>query len=80
MCTCRIFGGLISDIKRKLPWYGSDFKDALHLQVLATTIFMYFACLTPNIMFGALLGTATDNNMVSAHKPSAELCPNNNQL
>ena len=63
----RICGGLISDIKRKLPWYASDFKDALHPQVFATTVFMYFACLTPNIMFGALLGTATDNYMVSAY-------------
>ena len=60
----RLFGGLIQDIKRKVPFYLSDFKDALHVQCLASTIFMYFACLTPIVTFGGLLGTATDNYMV----------------
>ena len=25
--------GLMDDIRRKIPWYVSDFKDALHIQV-----------------------------------------------
>ena len=68
MCVClfsfRIFGGLRDDIKRKIPFYLSDFKDALHIQCFASFIFLYFACLTPIITFGGLLGDATDNNMV----------------
>ena len=60
----RIFGGLRNDIKRKAKWYISDYKDVLHVQCIASVFFMYFACLTPIITFGGLLGAATDNNMV----------------
>lgn len=63
--TGRLFGGLINDIKRKAPWYLSDYKDALSLQCLASYFFLYFACLTPIITFGGLLGDATKNNMAS---------------
>ncbi|XP_041470394.1 sodium bicarbonate cotransporter 3-like isoform X6 [Lytechinus variegatus] len=61
--TGRIFGGLVEDCKRRFPFYLSDFKDAFHLQCLASFIFMYFACITPVITFGGLLGEATDNKM-----------------
>lgn len=44
----RLFGGLINDIKRKCPWYLSDFKDGLNLQAVASWIFLYFACLSPS--------------------------------
>jgi len=63
--TGRLFGGLINDIKRKAPWYWSDFKDALALQCIASWIFLYFACLSPIITFGGLLGHATGNNMAA---------------
>ena len=63
--TGRIFGGLIQDIKRKKPFYLSDFKDALAVQCIASIIFIYFACLTPIITFGGLLGDATDNNIAA---------------
>ncbi len=61
----RFFGGMRDDIKRKMPWYWSDFKDALHEQSIASFFFMYFACLTSVVTFGGLLGIATDKNMVS---------------
>ncbi|XP_062584941.1 sodium bicarbonate cotransporter 3-like isoform X1 [Saccostrea cucullata] len=61
--TGRLCGGIVNDIKRKLPFYASDFKDALHVQCLASFIFLYFACLTPVITFGGLLNDATDGNM-----------------
>ena len=60
----RLFGGLRADIRRKSKFYISDFKDCLHVQCIASVFFMYFACLTPIITFGGLLGAATDNNMV----------------
>ena len=41
--------------------YFSDFKDALAVQSIASYIFIYFACLTPIITFGGLLGDATEN-------------------
>lgn len=63
--TGRLFGGLINDIKRKAPWYASDFKDSLHPQIVAAFFFMYFASLTPIITFGGLLGAATNDNMAA---------------
>eukprot|EP00092_Neocalanus_flemingeri_P011202 GFUD01012067.1.p1 GENE.GFUD01012067.1~~GFUD01012067.1.p1 ORF type:complete len:1158 (+),score=265.14 GFUD01012067.1:299-3772(+) len=63
--TGRLFGGLMNDIKRKKPWFISDFKDAISLQCIASYFFIYFACLTPIITFGGLLGDATGNNMAS---------------
>ncbi|XP_067931352.1 band 3 anion transport protein-like isoform X2 [Watersipora subatra] len=61
--TGRPFGGLVNDVKRKLPFIVSDFKDGLNFQVFATFIFIYFACLSPAITFGGLLGEKTDNYM-----------------
>ncbi|XP_055376656.1 electroneutral sodium bicarbonate exchanger 1 isoform X12 [Condylostylus longicornis] len=63
--TGRLFGGLINDVKRKAPWYFSDFKDALALQCIASWIFLYFACLSPIITFGGLLSSATGKNMAA---------------
>ena len=57
----RLFGGMINDIKRKKPFHLSDFKDAASVQTLASFIFIYFACLTPIVTFGGLLGDATGN-------------------
>lgn len=61
--TGRLFGGLINDVKRKLPWYFSDFKDALHIQCVASFFFLFLATLTPNVTFGGLLGIATEQYM-----------------
>ncbi|XP_048408447.1 sodium bicarbonate cotransporter 3-like isoform X9 [Stegostoma tigrinum] len=61
--TGRLFGGLIRDIKRKSPFYLSDFKDAFSLQCLASILFLYCACMSPVITFGGLLGEATENNI-----------------
>lgn len=63
--TGRLFGGLINDIKRKKPWYLSDFKDGISIQSIASIIFIYFACLTPIITFGGLLGEATENRIAA---------------
>ncbi|XP_051158303.1 sodium-driven chloride bicarbonate exchanger isoform X2 [Leptopilina boulardi] len=63
--TGRLFGGLINDVKRKTPFYFSDFKDALALQCVASFIFLYFACLAPIITFGGLLSEATDKHMAA---------------
>lgn len=61
----RLFGGLVNDIKRKAPFYLSDFKDSLAIQCVASFIFLYFACLSPIITFGGLLGEATGKNMAA---------------
>uniref|UniRef100_A0A8B9Z161 Anion exchange protein n=1 Tax=Buteo japonicus TaxID=224669 RepID=A0A8B9Z161_9AVES len=63
--TGRLFGGLILDVKRKAPWFWSDFRDGLSLQCLASFLFLYCACMSPVITFGGLLGEAT-NGQISA--------------
>ncbi|ELW47104.1 Sodium-driven chloride bicarbonate exchanger [Tupaia chinensis] len=59
----RIFGGLILDIKRKAPYFWSDFRDAFSLQCLASFLFLYCACMSPVITFGGLLGEATEGRI-----------------
>ncbi|XP_028577310.2 electroneutral sodium bicarbonate exchanger 1 isoform X1 [Podarcis muralis] len=61
--TGRLFGGLILDVKRKVPWYWSDYKDAMSLQCLASFLFLYCACMSPVITFGGLLGEATEGEI-----------------
>jgi mannitol/fructose-specific phosphotransferase system IIA component (Ntr-type) len=56
----RLFGGLIGDLRRRLPHYASDFRDGFHPKVLASTLFLFFACLAPAVTFGGILGVATD--------------------
>ncbi|KRY85071.1 Sodium-driven chloride bicarbonate exchanger [Trichinella pseudospiralis] len=63
--THKLFGGLMADIKRKVPWYVSDFKDAFNLQCVAAFLYMYFAMLAPIVTFGGLLEEATDRNLAA---------------
>ncbi|XP_078259935.1 sodium-driven chloride bicarbonate exchanger-like isoform X1 [Rhinoraja longicauda] len=58
--TGRLFGGLYEDIKRKIPFFWSDFRDAFNLQCVASFLFLYCACMSPVITFGGLLGEATE--------------------
>ncbi|KAG9355140.1 hypothetical protein JZ751_001853 [Albula glossodonta] len=59
--TGRFCGGLILDIKRKVPFFASDFYDAIHIQSLSAILFIYLGTVTNAITFGGLLGDATEN-------------------
>uniref|UniRef100_A0A8C3FIU6 Anion exchange protein n=1 Tax=Chrysemys picta bellii TaxID=8478 RepID=A0A8C3FIU6_CHRPI len=59
--TGRLFGGLVKDIRRKAPWYWSDFYDALNIQCFSAILYIYLATVTNAITFGGMLGDATDN-------------------
>ncbi|CAH2103224.1 unnamed protein product [Euphydryas editha] len=59
----RLFGGVIRDMKRRYPYYLSDFRDALNGQCAAATIFMYFAALSSAITFGGLLAEKTNRQI-----------------
>uniref|UniRef100_A0A8D0KP72 Anion exchange protein n=1 Tax=Salvator merianae TaxID=96440 RepID=A0A8D0KP72_SALMN len=61
--TGKLFGGLVLDIKRKAPFFLSDFTDAFSLQCLASFLFLYCACMSPVITFGGLLGEATEGRI-----------------
>jgi hypothetical protein len=50
----RLFRGMIDDVKRRLPYYWSDWRDAWDYRVIPATVYMYFAkydhtffCVTP---------------------------------
>ena len=64
--TGRLFGGLINDIRRKAPFYVSDYRDGLSVQCIASFFFLYFACLTPIVTFGGLLSDATGQSFSQA--------------
>lgn len=59
--TRKPFGGLMNDIKRRYPYYLSDFTEGLNSSCLAAAIFMYFAALCTAITFGGLLSDKTRN-------------------
>uniref|UniRef100_A0A1I8JNS8 HCO3_cotransp domain-containing protein n=1 Tax=Macrostomum lignano TaxID=282301 RepID=A0A1I8JNS8_9PLAT len=58
--TGRLFGGLVQDVKRRAPWYKSDFLDALHPQTIGSFSSSTFACIAPIITFGGMLSDATN--------------------
>lgn len=55
--------GVKRDFSRRIPYYKSDILDGLNAQSLASTLFLFFACLAPAIGFGGILGLATNNAM-----------------
>uniref|UniRef100_A0A3B4FCM3 Anion exchange protein n=1 Tax=Pundamilia nyererei TaxID=303518 RepID=A0A3B4FCM3_9CICH len=59
--TGKFCGGLKLDIKRKAPFFVSDFTEAFHIQALSAIMFIYLGTVTNAITFGGLLGDATEN-------------------
>ena len=59
----RLFGGIIQDIRRRLPHYAHDFRDGIHSKSLASILFLYFACLAPAVTFGGIMAELTDNHI-----------------
>lgn len=56
-------GGLRGDLRRRLPWYGDDFRQGLDRKVLATIAFLFFACLANAIAFGGLTAVVTEGQI-----------------
>ncbi len=56
----RLFGGLQSDIQRRLPLYISDFTDGFGMKTLSSIMFLFFAVLAPTTAFGGLLSVMTN--------------------
>ncbi len=53
------FGGILRDARKRFPFYRADFRDGLHIKVVASIFFMYFACLAPAVAFGGLMSVMT---------------------
>lgn len=57
--TGRVAGGLRNDFKRRWSHYVQDWRDGLHTKCLASTMFLFFACLAPTVTFGGVIGVGT---------------------
>eukprot|EP00192_Tetraselmis_astigmatica_P023679 CAMPEP_0117667672 /NCGR_PEP_ID=MMETSP0804-20121206/11105_1 /TAXON_ID=1074897 /ORGANISM="Tetraselmis astigmatica, Strain CCMP880" /LENGTH=69 /DNA_ID=CAMNT_0005475441 /DNA_START=59 /DNA_END=264 /DNA_ORIENTATION=+ len=47
--------GLVEDLRCKLPWYPTDFTDALHLKSITTVLYIFWGALANAVAFGAVL-------------------------
>lgn len=63
--TGKFFGGMINDIKNcyKPRMYASTLRDGINMQCVASIIFLFFACISPIVTFGGLMGQKTDGHM-----------------
>lgn len=61
--TGRLCGGMMDDIRRRLPHYASDFRDGMHSKCVASTLFLYFACLAPAVTFGGIMAEYTGSHI-----------------
>lgn len=57
--TGKLFGGMMADLRRRLPVYASDFRDGLHPKSISSSLFLFFACLAPAITFGGIMAEWT---------------------
>ncbi|XP_059090863.1 electroneutral sodium bicarbonate exchanger 1-like isoform X1 [Tigriopus californicus] len=61
--TTTLFKGLCNDVRRKIPFYLSDFRDGFNAKTAASVVFMFFAVLAPSIILGGILGESTNNRI-----------------
>ncbi|KAL6705228.1 hypothetical protein ACN47E_007188 [Coniothyrium glycines] len=57
-----LFGGMINDIKRRAPYYWSDWRDAWDYRVVPATVYMYFANILPALAFSLDMFVNTDQS------------------
>jgi len=58
-----IFSGIKNDFSRKSKFWIDDFRSGLNVKVLASILFMFFACAAPAVAFGALVDTLTEGHI-----------------
>ncbi|PBP24159.1 hypothetical protein BUE80_DR004928 [Diplocarpon rosae] len=56
----RLFRGMINDVRRRAPFYWSDWVDAWDYRVVPATVYMYFANILPALAFSLDMFTKTD--------------------
>lgn len=57
-----LFKGMVDDVKRRLPFYWSDWTDAWDYRVVPATTYMYFANILPALAFSLDMFVKTDNS------------------
>ncbi|CAO2648659.1 Nn.00g079260.m01.CDS01 [Neocucurbitaria sp. VM-36] len=58
----RLFSGMINDIRRRAPYYWSDWRDAWDYRVVPATVYMYFANILPALAFSLDMFAKTDQS------------------
>ncbi|KAL3425865.1 anion exchange protein 4 protein [Phlyctema vagabunda] len=56
----RLFRGMVNDLKRRAPFYTSDWTDAWDYRVVPATVYMYFANILPALAFSLDMFAKTD--------------------
>ncbi|EPE30212.1 hypothetical protein GLAREA_12935 [Glarea lozoyensis ATCC 20868] len=56
----RLFRGMINDLRRRAPFYWSDWTDAWDYRVVPATVYMYFANILPALAFSLDMFTKTN--------------------
>ena len=59
----RPFSGIMDDIKRRRPYYKSDWTDGLSQKSISASLFLFFTCLAPVVAFGGLTNIMTSGTM-----------------
>ncbi|GEQ72532.1 hypothetical protein JCM33374_g6219 [Metschnikowia sp. JCM 33374] len=57
----RLGRGIINDIRKRLPYYASDFTDALNYRVIPSVVYVFFTNLLPAIAFAQDMFDRTEN-------------------
>ncbi|KAF2668174.1 anion exchange family protein [Microthyrium microscopicum] len=58
----KYFRGMINDVKRRAPFYWSDWKDAWDYRVVPATVYMYFANIMPALAFSLDMFAKTNSS------------------
>ncbi|KAF2016673.1 hypothetical protein BU24DRAFT_391967 [Aaosphaeria arxii CBS 175.79] len=56
----RLFSGMVNDVRRRAPYYWSDWTDAWDYRVVPATVYMYFANILPALAFSLDMFAKTD--------------------
>ena len=54
------FSGMVNDVRRRAPFYWSDYRDAWDYRVVPATVYMYFANILPALAFSLDMFVKTD--------------------
>ncbi|KAF2268935.1 hypothetical protein CC78DRAFT_529569 [Lojkania enalia] len=57
-----LFSGMINDVRRRAPYFWSDWKDAWDYRVVPATVYMYFANILPALAFSLDMFANTDES------------------
>lgn len=58
----RLLRGMINDVRRRAPFYWSDWRDAWNYRVVPATVYMYFANILPALAFSLDMFEKTDQS------------------